>query len=134
VCYLARSFARSIRRYLSMRYIYEYMQRRSLASEIAIVQHKAIMMFLKVNFHIRTLHRNISVRRARRGKMKTFLLYNSDPNYQLRLFRIRSVQSLLRFDNHECMQLAGSHLNTRSDLATLYIWYKLVTRYYCVSW
>jgi len=73
---------------------------------------QAIMMFLKVNFHIRTLHCNISVRRARRRKMKTFLLYNSDPNYQLRLFRIRSVQSLLRFNNHECTQLAGSHLNT----------------------
>jgi len=49
-CYLARSFARSIKRYLSMRYIqymYTYMQRRSLASEIVTVQHKRSWCSLK---------------------------------------------------------------------------------------
>jgi len=42
-----------------------------------------------------------SAHRARRGKIK-LLLYNSNPSYRLRLFRISSVQPLLRFDNLEC--------------------------------
>jgi len=63
--------------------------------------------FLKVNFQIQTLHRNISAHRTRREKIKTFLLYISNSSYWLRLFRTLSVQSLLRFNNHERLQIAA---------------------------
>jgi len=38
------------------------------------------------------------------------------------IYRTSSVQLLLRFGNHGCSQLAGSRKDTRSDLATLYIY------------
>jgi len=47
----------------------------------------------------------------------------------LHLFKTSSVQLLLRFDNHGCSQLVDSRKDTRSSLATLYIYSKLVARH-----
>jgi len=96
----------------SYMYIYICKQRLSsapLVSEVATVHYTKgdddvnnDERFLKINFHIRIIDRNISAHRARRGKIKILLLYNSNPSYRLRLFRTSSVQPLSRFGNHGC--------------------------------
>jgi len=50
--------------------------------------------FLKAKFT--DLHHDISARRARRGKIKTLLSYNSNLSYPLNLLRTWSILLLLR--------------------------------------
>jgi len=48
--------------------------------------------------------------------VKTLLLYNSNPSNQLNLFRIWSIQFLLRSNNFGYSQITGSHIGTQSSL------------------
>jgi len=108
-CFLARSFAHVLALSLSRLFFRSLLlffvlflastckQSRSLtplASKVAIVQHTMDdddvnnnnnnnnnNVSLNQIFHIRTSHRNISAHKARREKIKTFLLYNSNLSY-----------------------------------------------------
>jgi len=66
-------------------------------------------------------------------RIVTLLLYNSDPSYRLSLFRIWSVQSLLRSENLRCSHLGSPKVYTAGLGSHIYIIYRLDIRDTTVS-